>query len=1101
MSGSNKKIPNMMIQSLNSRSQLESNENTPRKCSEASGTARAFFPGNLKYLMKREKMDKTWRDTFLNFKYKDGISRHHSRVSSMIDSEVLDTNKINAKSLPRIIISNNQTMEARKKFPSTIKHDDEHLRSASKSRYKFSMPFSIHCLEASVPHLVFKDKQKSDILFHELKHDVVGSFVISTSYHQIESSIHAWMAHRRSLCASIESTEIFDLTAMHYALLYFHWQSVSIHSSRSLSQLYQVWLMISDNQASEYAHVLAVNKKQDYDKMEVRRQVFENKLTAREDKIERLMEVLKKVTDERDKLQKEFDELAGFDGRAKDQASKFLGLAKQMKEKAKTYKQRYMKVMNKNLTMKIKEGHAKEALAIEEVRGITSLAQSTVNIDLISPAKMYYKRMTSTINSPKSPLAKFHIHDIPEKLSASISEADKSMMDQYQEGIMEFHNNMDRLDQLCVDFNMFPDGKKFIAHKSTQTDTMVSQACQTAISCVDIRFDKVMQNQESIDRAVKECELREQMENAPGIEVVLDLLNTSDLDGQSAMRLAISEIPESIRLGLSSTSAHRSPFSLPELQDEINLLRGRQSVFYWKALEAYTSKSVAFQDLVMERKILTKVKEKLSKDKVSLESRLGNMEKELKSKESILQKINLKFVSDTTTSLNKDLCLKLIKEVYEEKAREDALLDNELQLQASKPGESNNQLEKNQSSIKQKVKFAVNQKKRTALSIIENVRLGREKRGKYYVPVKQTLKCITAIYTERLKEAKMRENKNDQVFGEYVYDYYVKSFGFITIAEPKLISFIISIKNNRNKPRISLFSKFIGIDPIEEYSIEDLNKYVEAFDFLTSGANVHTVNNSDMDADHYAPYVRCVEYVRKFGDEMNLPQSDIADMRKEVDKLRTDMKAQNNRISAVNIDIFIESVVRRYRAIIDSTKQSVVNAFVACDLDGNMFVSINEFVMLWRYLNTDTFDREKAERIFDSKSDKQLDDETAMTFDRFCSVAAEMCLFTEDRQCVFLGIEDKKECKEKFKNFKKNWTKIKEGFELAINEIGGQDAVEIDWEYIIDSLDDRMLKCDEKEMPGLLISARMLECELVRALEELDKDPTSITKSEFKVLG
>lgn len=165
-----------------------------------------------------------------------------------------------------------------------------------------------------------------------------------------------------------------------------------------------------------------------------------------------------------------------------------------------------------------------------------------------------------------------------------------------------------------------------------------------------------------------------------------------------------------------------------------------------------------------------------------------------------------------------------------------------------------------------------------------------------------------------------------------------------------------------------------------------------------------------------------------------------------------------------------------------------------------MTVSHDEFAMLWRYLNTDSFDHEKVELVFGSKADKEQDGDTVMSYERFCSVAAEMGLFTEEKQCAFIGVKDRHQCKDTYKVLRQNWTKMKETFKKAIVTIADETG-NLDWDYIVDSLDDRMLKCDEKEMPALLISTRMLECELIRAIEDVGKDSTILTKPDYQVFS
>ena len=378
---------------------------------------------------------------------------------------------------------------------------------------------------------------------------------------------------------------------------------------------------------------------------------------------------------------------------------------------------------------------------------------------------------------------------------------------------------------------------------------------------------------------------------------------------------------------------------------------------------------------------------------------------------------------------------------------------------------------------KARLKSVNSTRRKNAISILELVKHNKEKKVKAYLPAKQTLKCITLIYNEKLKEFRLRQTKNDQLFIEYIYDFYIKSFGFISIAEPKLIAFLISLKNYAKKSRVCLFGKFLGLDANEEYNTEELNKYIEGLEFLATSNMGHSLINSDMESEHLCTYIRGLEFLKKFCEEMNVSPSDTMDLRKEMDKLRQDHSVGNIRMQVVNVDSFLEIVVRKYRQIIGNTKQFVINAFNACDLDMNGDCSEEEFLLLWKHLNSDTYDRDASTKKFLDKADKESDGEMLMSFDRFCAVSAELGLFTEDRQLKFLQLPSKAKVLGAYRSLKTRWSAFREEVHRRVLTLPDE-AKLLDWEAVLEQIGERMWKCSEREVVGLLISCRILELEV-----------------------
>jgi len=133
-----------------------------------------------------------------------------------------------------------------------------------------------------------------------------------------------------------------------------------------------------------------------------------------------------------------------------------------------------------------------------------------------------------------------------------------------------------------------------------------------------------------------------------------------------------------------------------------------------------------------------------------------------------------------------------------------------------------------------------------------------------------------------------------------------------------------------------------------------------------------------------------------------------------------------NKNNLIDVDTFFARVLTEYRYVMNETKISVKNAFLACDLDGNGTININEFHTLFRHLEPDRFSLGKACKIFESSADIITADSKSLSFKRFTSMCLQDRLFSENSQRRFLGIYEKYEVDPLFVELKRTWTSEKQ---------------------------------------------------------------------------
>lgn len=67
----------------------------------------------------------------------------------------------------------------------------------------------------------------------------------------------------------------------------------------------------------------------------------------------------------------------------------------------------------------------------------------------------------------------------------------------------------------------------------------------------------------------------------------------------------------------------------------------------------------------------------------------------------------------------------------------------------------------------------------------------------------------------------------------------------------------------------------------------------------------------------------------------------------------------------MDVDSFLSKVMEKYRIIMNQTKVSVKNAFLACDMDGNGTINLNEFLTLFRHIEAEKFSFGKVCKMFE----------------------------------------------------------------------------------------------------------------------------------------
>jgi hypothetical protein len=114
----------------------------------------------------------------------------------------------------------------------------------------------------------------------------------------------------------------------------------------------------------------------------------------------------------------------------------------------------------------------------------------------------------------------------------------------------------------------------------------------------------------------------------------------------------------------------------------------------------------------------------------------------------------------------------------------------------------------------------------------------------------------------------------------------------------------------------------------------------------------------------------------------------------------------------------------------------LINAFEGCDTDDNNYISVNEFVTLNRFLESERFDLKTCVEQFFKKADQMVEDEPHMSFDKFSAVCTDNDLFSNESQMHFLGVYSQETLVILYEYVKENWSKLKDELILLRAALG-----------------------------------------------------------------
>ncbi|CAD8065344.1 unnamed protein product [Paramecium sonneborni] len=376
----------------------------------------------------------------------------------------------------------------------------------------------------------------------------------------------------------------------------------------------------------------------------------------------------------------------------------------------------------------------------------------------------------------------------------------------------------------------------------------------------------------------------------------------------------------------------------------------------------------------------------------------------------------------------------------------------------------------------QKITISYDFQKNQSKLLIEKIKSKSMGKFSNYLPLKLVLKMITTFYFEKISNQKENKQLRDQDMSAYIYNYYLQQFGYTKITEQRFMILVLSVKKYASIVRVNMFAKFMNLlEEKSNYRVEELQRYLEALEYVSNIQNLGiAIKDNEQDQKHYIPYVRALAYLGQL-QNFNFTQEELNYLKLELENQKENDPKNINKAGIIDFDLLMIRVLTIFRNNVEKTKLYVINAFAACDLDGNGMCNIDEWLLLIRHIEPEKFDEDKFIDVFEEFADLVEEEEKNLSFDRFSILCMEHELFSDAQQNKFLKVKSNQEADQKFEQLKQNWGQIYMEQLKRLNEIKMEESEKQKWQKILSVLDKKITDQNSSKKPLLIAYKIFLE--------------------------
>ncbi|CAD8139028.1 unnamed protein product [Paramecium pentaurelia] len=368
----------------------------------------------------------------------------------------------------------------------------------------------------------------------------------------------------------------------------------------------------------------------------------------------------------------------------------------------------------------------------------------------------------------------------------------------------------------------------------------------------------------------------------------------------------------------------------------------------------------------------------------------------------------------------------------------------------------------------QRITISYDFQKNQSKYLIEKIKQKKLGQIQNTIPIKLVLKYITTLYQEKLQSQKENKLLKDQDMASFIYNYYLKQFGYTKVTEQKFLILLISIQKNIAIVRVNVFARFLGLlEDSSNFSLEEQKKYLEALDLINSMTNYGTtIKNNEANSQQFVPYIRALAYLESL--YYFKSQDKYIQLKKELDSIVEKDVTQQNRDGVLDFDQMMLKVLRLFRDNVQNIQTFVINAFNASDLDGNGMCNLEEWLTLNKYIENKKYDQIKLSSKFQENADLVCDGEKYLSFDRFSILCLELDIFSDNSQNNFLNVQNNEQVEQKFGLLRENWAFEYQSQIDKINQSKMDEELKNKWLEILSVLDDHIVSNPEQKKPILI---------------------------------
>ncbi|EAR84955.2 hypothetical protein TTHERM_00585130 (macronuclear) [Tetrahymena thermophila SB210] len=352
------------------------------------------------------------------------------------------------------------------------------------------------------------------------------------------------------------------------------------------------------------------------------------------------------------------------------------------------------------------------------------------------------------------------------------------------------------------------------------------------------------------------------------------------------------------------------------------------------------------------------------------------------------------------------------------------------------------------------------------------------------------IKFISVVYQERIRIA---QNYNNMIY-TIAYDYLLNKYGLKRVAEKKLSQYLETCYFYQDIPRVKLFGNFMQLYSENEcFDKDEFNFYISILKLMDEKTNtglglVQTFNERIL-----CSFEKVIEYMQlNFSNDSQKKNDQIL---RQIQQIAINVGNQ----LFVDIDQTFKIIVSLYQNKKEEIENNVKKLFYAADLDKNDCIELNEFITIYRYLESETFNSNEVQNLFINSADMvTCEGEKAFSLDRFAAVCLDYQLFSLQKQQqfsqAFSQLDYVQSIEDLTKNFHKKFREIKARLQFA-NQYTSQFIAIID--SICQLIQPQNIQ-DNANKDMLWISYRLLDEESKRLyLEQLSFD---LLSAEFHQL-